>query len=78
MEQVLGPTYALDIGSLRRCSDGHTLLTWAIRNGWGDLMTLLLSGSGLTAEDLSYALAATVKRGLVTETVLTLLALLVQ
>jgi hypothetical protein len=41
-------------------------------------MTLLLSGSALTAEDLSYALAATVKRGLVTETVLALLALLVQ
>ena len=26
-----------------RCADGHTLLTWVIRNRWGDLLTLVLT-----------------------------------
>jgi ankyrin repeat protein len=58
--------YGADISA--KCSDGHTLVTWAIRNHWGDLLNLLLTSSSPSKEDLTLALVAAVKRGMVPET----------
>ena len=54
--------YGADISA--KCSDGHTLLTWAIRNHWSNLLHLILTSASFTKNDLNVALAATVKRGL--------------
>jgi hypothetical protein len=55
-----------------KCADQNSLLTWAIRNHWGDLLNLLLTSAWLARSDLTLALSATVKRGLVSETELLL------
>jgi len=58
--------YRANVG--HRCADGNTILVWAVRNGWLDLLPLLLSYEGVfSPRDKSAALSAAVKRGMLAE-----------